>query len=189
VLLVSGVVFVLGEASINTLSIFFLRENLHASPALFGLMGGAIGLGTLLGAATGGFVASRIGSSRALWSAAIAFGCVTVVLSQVRTFPPALVLVAVSAAMFGVMEVTETPLLLRATPEGYTGRVAAILLPTFSVADSVAALAAGWLVATALKGLHASLAFLQLNSVGSVYALAGLLAFSAGIYTMKNLES
>lgn len=188
-LLVTGVVFVLGEAALTTLSIFFLQQNLHASARLFGLLGSAQGAGALVGALLAGWIARRLGPARALWAAAMSFGVLTLILSRLTSFPPALLLIGLTGATFAVMEVAETPLLLRAAPPEYVGRVVAILLPAYSVSDTVSALTAGWLASTVLFGLHAHILGTSFGPIDTIFAGAALLTLVAGAYAMVNLRS
>lgn len=188
-LLVTGVVFVLGEAALTTLSIFFLQQNLHASARLFGLFGSAQGIGALVGAILAGWIAKRLGPARALWTAAMTFGVLTLILSRLTSFSPALLLIGLAGATFAVMEVAETPLLLRAAPPEYVGRVVAILLPAYSVSDTISALAAGWLASTALYGLHTRVLGMAVGPIDTIFVVAGLLTLIAGGYAMVNLRS
>jgi MFS family permease len=153
-LLVAGVVFVLGEAAINALAVFFLQSNLHSSPKFFGLLASAEGVGGVLGAVMAGAITLRVEVGRLLWMAALAYGAMVLILSRASTLVEGVVLLALIGAMFATMEVCDTPLLLRATPASHVGRVASILLPAYSVSDTVAALGAGWLASTAFRGLQ-----------------------------------
>lgn len=181
-LLVAGVLISIGFAAMETLAIFFLRQNLHASASLYGLLGGAQGAGALVGAALGGPLAERIGVGRLLWRSAILLGLLFVLFSRLTSVAPALAVLFLVGAAFAVMEVSESPLLLRATPRAYLGRVSALLFPTFGVASAVAAVAAGWL-AGALRGLHLAALGITLGPLDAVIAASGLLVIAGGIYT------
>ncbi|WP_313863912.1 MFS transporter, partial [Mycobacterium sp.] len=64
-LLVSIVVAVLGVGALQVLDVYFVKANLHADPQQwFGYIGTAFGVGGLLGALAGGWIADRAGAAR-----------------------------------------------------------------------------------------------------------------------------
>jgi predicted MFS family arabinose efflux permease len=186
ILLVAGVLVSIGFAALQTLAVFFLRQNLHASPSLFGLLAGAQGAGALVGAALGGSLAERIGVGRLLWRAVILLGVIFVLFSRMSSFTPALALLFLTGATFAVMEVSESPLLMRATPRAHLGRVSAILFPIFGLASAGSAVAAGWL-AGVLRGLHVAALGTVFGPLDTVIAGAGLLVIAGGVYARAGI--
>ncbi len=66
-LLLAIIVAVSGASALNTLDVFFATQNLHATTAMYGLIGGVFGLGSILGSLIFGMTAQRIGLARTLW--------------------------------------------------------------------------------------------------------------------------
>ena len=79
-MLIAAVIVMLGAGAFNALSFFFLTENLHASPELFGIVGTTFGMGTLAGAILASAFASRLGLTRVFSYATVAVGVFVLVL-------------------------------------------------------------------------------------------------------------
>ncbi|HEV8245140.1 MAG TPA: MFS transporter, partial [Polyangiaceae bacterium] len=78
---IGAFIVMLGGGGLNALDIFFVTDNLHATPALFGLLATAQGVGMLLGALLASAFAERIGIIRTLWGGLALAGILMVVYS------------------------------------------------------------------------------------------------------------
>ena len=185
-LLVVGMLISVGFGALEPLEVFFLQQNLHAPATLFGLLGGALGAGTLLGAAAGGPLAERAGVGRLLWMASFCLGLLFVMFARLTSFVAALAVLFLVGATFAVLEVAETPLLLRATPREFLGRVTALLVPLFGLASAVASVAAGWLASAPLRAFHVSVLGVTLSTLDTIIAGAGVLVLGGGLYARIN---
>jgi MFS family permease len=181
-LLIVGLLISMGFGALDPLAVFFLRQNLHAAAALFGLLGAAQGAGALLGAVVGGPLAERIGVGRVLWQATLVLGLLFLLLARLTSVAPALAVLFLLGAIFAVVEVAETPLLLRTTPRAALGRVAALLIPLYGLSAALASMLAGWLASTVLRGFHASLLSVTLGPLDTILTGAGLLVVAGGLY-------
>jgi predicted MFS family arabinose efflux permease len=181
-LLLVGVLMSVGFGAFDALAVFFLRQNLHAAATLFGLLGAAQGAGTLLGAVLGGPLAERIGVGRLLWQATCALGLLFLLLARLSSLVPALAVLVVLGATFALVEVAETPLLLRVTPRALLGRVSALLMPLYGLAAALGSLLAGWLASTALRGFHTAILGVTVGPLDTILASAGLLMVGGGLY-------
>jgi MFS family permease len=179
-LLIAGMLISVGLGALETLGIFFLRGNLHASAGLFGLLAGAQGAGTLLGAVIGGPLAERAGSARLLWRSVILLGLLYVLFSRLTSFVPALFVLFLAGAVFAILEVAETPLLLRSVPRTHIGRVVALLVPAYGLASATTSLVCGWL-AGALQGLHFSMGGIVFGPVDTILGVTGLAVVLGGL--------
>jgi MFS family permease len=188
-LLLTGFVLMLGYGAVNALSIFFLQENLHASPHLFGVLAAAQGMGVIAGAIAAGIFAERIGIERLLWGASLLFGSAILAYSRLTSFGPGLVVSLLIGVAFAALEVAEAPLILRAAPRGYVGRVSAILVPAYAAGAALSALVAGWLASTVLRNLHTSVLGVTIGPCDALFGVAGSLAIIAGLYAMVNLRN
>jgi MFS family permease len=187
-LLVAGMLISVGFGALETLGIFFLHGNLHAHTALFGFLAGAQGAGTLAGAVIGGPLAERTGTARLLWRMAVLLGLMFVLFSRLTSFVPALIVLFLVGAIFAVLEVAETPLLLRAVPRTHIGRVVALLLPMYGLASAASSLLAGWL-AGALSGLHLSFGGMVFGPVDTILGVAGLAVIAGGLSARGALDT
>jgi MFS family permease len=186
-LLIAGMLISVGFGALETLGIFFLRGNLHAPVALFGLLAGVQGAGALVGAVVGGPLAERAGTARLLWRLAVLLGLLFVLFSRLTSFVPALIVLFLVGAVFGALEVAETPLLLRATPRTHVGRVVSLLVPMYGLASAGASLLAGWL-ASVLGGLHLSIGGVVLGPLDTILGAAGLAVVMGGLSARGALE-
>jgi MFS family permease len=187
-LLIAGMLISIGFGALETLGVFFLRGNLHAPVALFGLLAGAQGAGTLVGAVIGGPLAERAGTARLLWRLAVFLGVLFVLFSRLTSFVPALVVLFLVGVVFAILEVAETPLLLRSVPRTHIGRVVALLVPMFGLASAGASLLAGWL-AGALGGLHLSDGGVVFGPLDTILGVAGLSVILGGLSARGALDA
>jgi MFS family permease len=179
-LLVAGMLISVGLGTFETLGIFFLRANLHASAGLFGLLAGAQGAGALVGAAIGGPLAERAGVAQLLWRLTTLLGLLFILLSRLTSFAPALIVLFLVGATFAALEVAETPLLLRSTPATHVGRVVALLIPMYGLASAGASLLSGWL-ASALNGWQLALGGMVFGPLDTILVLAGVAVVIGGL--------
>jgi Na+/melibiose symporter-like transporter len=185
-LLVAGILISVGFASLQALAVFFLRQNLHASASLYGLLSGAQGAGALLGAVLGARLAERLGVGRLVWQAACLLGLLFILFSRLTSVAPAMTVLFLIGATFAVLEVAESPLLLRATPRESLGRVTALLFPAFGAVSALTSLVAGGL-ASAWRGSYAAPLGLSLGPIDAVITGGGCLVVVAGLYARSKL--
>ncbi len=187
-ILIAETLIWLGFGALQTLGYFFITENLHAPPALYGYFGADFGVGAILCGLLGTVGGRRIGLERILWIALITSGVFVIVMSHLTSFPLALV----AAFFFGVTAtailVTGGPLAIDATERQFVGRVMATLNPVGRLAAFVSVIVAGALVSTVLAGFHATLFGVTFGPVDTVFTGAGLLAIAGGVYARLSLS-
>jgi MFS family permease len=188
-LLVAGVLITVGFGALNALAVFFLQQNLHASAALFGLLGASQGAGAVLGAIVGGPLAERFGVGRLLWTTAVLLGLLFVLFARLASVAPGLVVLFLIGVTFAVMEVAETPLFLRATPREYLGRVAALLFPMFGLSSTLSSVIAGWLAGALPRSFRLPVLQLTFGPLDTIVMGAGLLVICGGLYARTNLAA
>ena len=81
------VICTLGTGALNTLEVFFLRDNLHTSPGWLGTLYAAISAGAVGGALAGGWAGRRIGSARVFWIAMVQGGVLLLAYSRPHPVP------------------------------------------------------------------------------------------------------
>jgi MFS family permease len=183
------VIATLGTGGINALNVFFITHNLHVAVKWYGTMGTADGLGSVAGALAAGIVAAKIAPRRIFWAGLVLTGVLFIIYSRMTVLLPALILLALIGIVVGSLNVAISPLLLSVTPQEMIGRVIAVIAPLQQVANVVATAAAGFLVSTALRGLHQSFAGTTFGPYDTVFAVGGLLFVVAGLATIPLLAT
>ena len=178
-----------GTGAINTLNVFFVTRDLHASSQLFGLAETAMGVGFIVGALAAGRMVRWIGARALTWSGLLATGVLAVAYALQRSFPAGLVMMAIYAMPIAMLNTAVAPLLLDAAPREYLGRVMAVFNPVNQFASMFSVVISGWLTSTVLRGFRASFAGITLNSVSLIFIVAGGLIFVSGIRALAALPS
>jgi MFS family permease len=187
-MLIASVIVMLGGGAFNALGIFFLTENLHATPELFGIVSTTFGAGMLAGSILAAVVAPRWGLTRVFSSATVSVGALILVLARLRSFPPALVTLFLLGAVIPALQVTLGPLMLKVTPRDFIGRVVSVISPVTSAAEMLSMLLAGTLASTVLRNLHARAFGITFGPYDTILTVTGFLALAAGFYSMVTLK-
>lgn len=187
-LLLSVVVAILGASAISALDVFFATDNLHATTAMYGLLGGVFGLGSIIGSIAVGLVARRLGLARTLWVALALFGLLIVALSRVTSYDLALGLFGLAGILNASLSVAAGPMMMRETPPALIGRVMSIFQPAASLATVVGTAVVGYLAGVALLGFHAHALGMSFTSVDTIWLCGGVVMFMAGVVTMIGMR-
>jgi MFS family permease len=183
-----AVVVMLGAGAFNALGIFFLTENLHAAPVLFGLIGTTFGAGMLVGSILSSILAPRLGLARVFTSGTIAVGILILVLARLSSFLPGLAVIFLLGTVMPALQVTLGPLMLQVTPAELVGRIVSVMGPVTSAAEMISILLAGFLGSTVLKDFHKRIAGIAFGPYDTILTLAGILALLGGIYAAIRLD-
>jgi MFS family permease len=178
-----------GTGAINTLNVFFVTRDLHASSHLFGFAETAMGVGFIVGALAAGRMVRWIGARALTWSGLLATGVLAACYALQRSFPAGLVMLAIYAIPIAMLNTAVAPLLLDAAPREYLGRVMAVFNPVNQFASMLSVIVSGWLTSTVLRSFRASFAGVTLNSVSLIFVVAGGLIFVSGIRAFAALPS
>jgi len=188
-LLTVTVICQFGTGAINTLNVFFVTRDLHASPHLFGLAETAMGAGFIVGALAAGRMVRWIGARALTWSGLLATGVLAAAYALQRSFPAGLVMLAIYAVPIAMLNTAVAPLLLDAVPREYLGRVMAVFNPVNQFASMLSVIVAAWLTSTVLRSFRASFAGISLNSVSLIFIVAAGLILVSGIRAFTALPS
>lgn len=181
-------VAVAGAIALETLNVFFATETLHAPISLYGLLGGAFGVGAIVGATLAGFFAERIGVGRTFWLSLLLAGVAVVVLSRVTTLGLALALFTLIGLFITSVNVAMGPLMLRATPRELLGRVNSVIGPAMSASILIATALAGYLDGEVLRGLHVTVTAITIGPTDTIYAGAGILFITSALVASVGLR-
>jgi MFS family permease len=174
-LLTIAVIGQCGIAPLDTLNVFFVTRNLHASAQLYGYLGMVLGVGGIIGALCAGLLVRWFGARTVTWTGIIALGVLLAVYSRQTVFSAGLVVLFLLAIPMAVINTAVAPLLLGAAPRKYVGRATAVL-------------AAGWLLSSALRNFTGSLAGLRLGPVDVIFLASGGLIIISGLYARTALR-
>jgi MFS family permease len=186
-LLVMAVIAQLGTGALGTLDIFFLTRNLHSAPRLYGLLSTAFGVGAVIGGLASGRVVRWIGARTLMWAGAAVAGALVLVYARQTVFTAALALILLVALTVTLLNTAWTPLLLKAAPPEYLGRVVAVFMPVNTLSSMLSMAAAGWLASSALRGLHGTVLGVHIGPIDTIWTIAALLMIAAGGYGMLAL--
>jgi MFS family permease len=181
-LLVVAVIAQCGTGALNALNVFFTTANLHAPASRYGLVSMAFGIGAVGGALIAGRVVGKIGARTATWAGLLVTGAFVIVYSRQSVLAAGIVCLVLVAIPVAMMNTAMTPLLLRAAPPHYLGRVVAVFNPVNQLASMLSVVAAGWLASTALRGFSGHIAGMRFGPIDTIFAASGLLIILAGCY-------
>lgn len=181
-LLAISVVSQLGTGCINSLNVFFVQDNLHASANLLGVLSMAVGLGSIVGALASGRIVKRINIRQLTWMGLLASGSLFGLYARQTTFVAGLIMTFIFMIPVAAFNTGLNPLLLKAAPPGYTGRVVAVFMPISTAAAMMSMVVSGWLASTSLRTLHGVAFGLHFGRIDAIYTVSALLVISAGIF-------
>ncbi len=187
-LLVTAVLTLLAFGTLNTLDIFFVTQNLRATPDFYAILASAQGLGLLVGAVFAAAFAHRIGVARVLGLSLLVWGATILIYARLTEIAPALVLMGLTGFLLSTAQVAETPLLMHATPEEFLGRISSVFVPALSAAELVGIALSGYLASTLLRDFHATVLGIHIGPVDTIFTAVGISLAAAGIYALVNLR-
>ena len=172
----------------STLSLFFATQNLHLTPALYGVLSSASGIGLLAGAAFVAFFGKKLNPALLFWTGMMLLGAMELVYARQTNVVPALLLLTFQGLPNAALNVAFGPLVMRVTPREFLGRVFSFLLPAMNLATTISTLLTGYLVSTIFRNLHLRLLGIVIGPIDGLMMLGGLLIFFAGLYAMTQLR-
>lgn len=187
-IVVSAMVANFGAYLLNTLNVFFVTDNLKASPSLYGLLDTAFGIGAIVGAAIAGAVGQRLGLSRTYWIGLLGTGLLIAVYARSTAFAVGLALVLLLAIPLSAMNTVVAPIIMRTVPRDRLGRVFALLQPSLQIMSVVAIGVAGWLSSSVLRGLDENVGGVHFGTYDTIFLFAGILIAVCGVYAMIALR-
>ncbi|GLV60424.1 MFS transporter [Dictyobacter sp. S3.2.2.5] len=144
-LIVMILVAMLGAGALNALDVVFVSKNLHAAPALYGLLNSVVGVGMLVGTLLAALLARRISATQLLTGSMFLLGVGIFIYALQTWYVIALVLAFFMFMPQGGLQVGFGPLFMRSTPPEMMGRAQAMLDVSSSGASLISIGAAGYL--------------------------------------------
>jgi MFS family permease len=171
-----------GTGALNTLGIFFVTSDLHAPARLYGFMATAFGIGALIGSLWAGRVARWFGPRTMTALGLAVAGALVLAYARQSYFAAAVVLLGLVAVPVAMLNTALTPLLLKATPPEYLGRVIAVFNPLNQLASMLSVIVAGWLASNVLRTFSATLLGMRFGPIDTIFTAAGVLLLLSGGY-------
>lgn len=171
-----------GLGALNTLNVFFVTENLNASPQLYGYVGMVMGIGGILGALCSGRVVQWTGARQTTWVALLVSGALLLAYSRQTGFLAGIALLFAFTVPLTMLNTAMAPLLLAAASPAYRGRVVAVFQPLTQLASMLAAALSGWLAGSVLQDFAGSVAGIRFGTVDTIFAVSGLIVVLSGVY-------
>ncbi len=186
-MLVATIIYTVGTSALSALNIFFVTGNLQTPEALYGLVGGALGIGSLVGSMVGSTFVKRFGLAQVFGWSLLAMGVLMLIYARLPVFAVALVVLFIFGIPSGTLNVAAGPLYFRVTPRNLLARTTAARVSAASIAGLVGATLAGYLD-TILSSLHATVLGTVFTSVDTIILLAGLLVVISGLYALTKVH-
>ena len=188
-LVTSLMIAVFGLGALNALDVFFVSENLGASPESYGILGAALGAGMLVGSFLGPALATRIALERLAWGTLAAMGAIVLLYSRLTSFVPGVVALVLLGLAVPINQVAISPIVMRVTPRVYLGRVSATINPLVHAASILGMLLGGLLYGTVLRDFETEVFGLRLGPLDTIFAGIGLLCLLGAAYARANLRA
>ncbi|WP_308066882.1 MFS transporter [Microtetraspora sp. AC03309] len=188
VLLVTLAVLTLGAATLNTLNVFFVSENLHADARWFGTIGMGEGVGAVVGALAAGRLCRRFRDVTVFGVGLTLVGVGLVVYARIGTLWAAVLVIALVGVPLGAINSAISPIVLRATPREYIGRAISTFGPVQQLASMVSAIGAGWLVSTVWRDFDHVVAGVTFGRIDTVYLIGGVAIVISGVFATSALR-
>lgn len=187
-LAVTVVVVMTGVGFINALDVFFVTNNLHAAPSIYGFLESLNGAGLVAGSIAAAIFVPRIGSARAFWLSIFGIALLIMAYSRMTTVAPAAILNFLVGCVTAPIGVAVGPLIVGSAPRAMLGRTTSLINSVGAVASLLSTAAAGWLASGPLRGFHAAFMGQRFGPVDTLFGAAGLVALVGAFYAMLALR-
>jgi MFS family permease len=188
-LMICIIVAQLGIGAINALDVFFVTENLHASATSLGVLGGAFGIGTVLGALLAVTIGSRIRPGQQFWVGLLLTGVAVIAYSRAGSLVAGLVVLLVAGIPLAVVNSVGGPIMMSTTPQHLLGRVMSVFNPIQQLVSIIGMALVSYLASTVLRGLDTRILGVHFGRIDIVFFVSGLLIAVAGAWVALPLRA
>jgi Na+/melibiose symporter-like transporter len=189
VLLIAGVLFQFGAGPSDALYVLFGIQNLHTPKNLLGLFEANYGIGVVVGLLAVIYLAKGLGEIKVFWMSFLMWGSCMVIFGRTTNFIAGFALFFLLGFANAGINVVVGPLMLKATPREFVGRVQSVNTPLITGSSLVATALAGFFASTVLNGFHASLLGSSFGTLDTLFSLSGFIVMGAGVYVLFALRN
>ncbi|MEU5429417.1 MFS transporter [Streptomyces olivoreticuli] len=182
-ILTAAVLMTAGTGALNTLEVYFVPENLHASPSWFGTLEALFGAGTAVGALLGGRLGDRAGHARVFQGSVLLFGLLLVAYSRATGILTAAVVSLLFGLALGALNAVSSPLIIQQSPRDHLGRIMSVFDPVAQLASLTSVALSGVLAGTVLNGFHGRWAGMDFGRIDVIFLVGGVCTVATGLYT------
>lgn len=179
---------VIAGGIINSLSIFFLTENLRASERLFGLFASFQAGGMLCGALLGIVIVARIDVWQLFWIAVVGIGIMIVAFSRQTAYIPGVICIALIGVFVSLIPLALGPIMMRSTPRELLGRTNSVMTLLLGVASVIGLGCGGLLYTSVFDNVMFQFATIQFDSLSLIFGLSGVMCILAGFWARHHMH-
>jgi MFS family permease len=180
VVLFTTVAISASTSSLGPLEVFFVAQNLHGSPTVYGVLTTVASVGALVGAALTVAFAKRLPAAAVYAYSLVASGVLLICYSRMTTPLGGIVVMFIAGLPLAAMSAMTGPLMLRSTPAHLLGRVSTAIQPVTEVASLVTMTVAAWLASSVLHDLNATISGVHFGPIDTIFMVAGVAVAVAG---------
>lgn len=180
---------VIAGGVVNSLSIFFLTENLNASENLFGLFASFQAAGMLAGAFLGVILASRMDIRRLFWIAIMGIGGMIVVFSRQTSYIPGVLCITVIGVFVSLIPLALGPIMMQSAPRELLGRTSSVMTLILGLATVIGLGLGGFLYGSVFNDAMFQVQWVEFNPLNLIFGLAGLMCVFAGLWVRTYLAT
>ncbi len=180
---------VIAGGIVNSLSIFFLKENLKASENLFGLFASFQAAGMLVGALLGVVLVSRIEIRRLFWIAIIGISGMIVVFSRQTSYIPGVMCITLIGVFVSLIPLALGPIMTQSAPRELLGRTSSVMTLILGLATVIGLGLGGFLYGSVFNDAMFQIQWVEFNPLNLIFGLAGLMCVFAGLWVRANMAT
>jgi MFS family permease len=181
VLLFTTVAVTMGVSWLGTLEVFFVTQNLHGGPELFGILATVSSVGTLAGAALTAAFAKRLRATSVYAYSLVASGVVLICYARMTSPLGAVIIMFLAGFPLAAMNSMIGPLMLRSAPAHLLGRISTVFQPATHLTSLASVWLGAWFASTVLRDMDVTVSGLHFGPIDTIILAAGVVIATAGL--------
>ncbi len=185
---IATVLTALGVGALTVLSIFFVTNNLHSSPAYYPFLDVGFGIGAMIGAILGPPLRQKFGLLKVFWAPTLVIGALVLIFARLTNIWVACALMGLIGMSQAVFLVALGPLAMKVTPRELIGRTNAFMGQLNMLATAISVTIAAYVIAAPFHNKHLPLVGIDLGPIDAIFTAAGILIITSGLCSMVTLN-
>ncbi len=182
---VSFCIAMLGIGVMNTLDIFFVRDNLNTSEKYYGFLIAVQAATMIVASLIWGRIMEKIGIARTLWIGMFLASFSIFIYARMTSFEWALVFCARLGFVVPAINVAIGPILYRVTPRHLMGRVSATLDPLISGSMLIGTLVGGVIYTAFMRNFDHTIAGIHFGPLDTLFLGVAVMMVLGSIYSLR----